>query len=84
MNELPQLVEARHLGEYRVWLRFSDGSEGEADLAQDMWGEVFEPLLDLGQFAMLRVDPAMGTIVWPNGADLAPEYLYGKVARHAG
>ncbi len=84
MNELPQLVEARHLGEYRVWLRFSDGNEGEADLAQDMWGEVFEPLLDLGQFAMLRVDPAMGTIVWPNGADLAPEYLYGKVARHAG
>jgi len=71
-----RVVEASHRGGHRVWLRFSDGAEGEVDLASEMWGEVFEPLRDPARFAEFRVD---GTLVWPCGADLAPEFLRDRV-----
>jgi hypothetical protein len=70
---LVRLVDARYRGGHRVWLRFADGLAGEVDLAAEMWGEVFEPMRDPEVFRELRVD---GTLVWPNGADLAPEFLY--------
>ena len=74
---IPHVVQARHLGGYRVWLRFDDGLEGELDLAGELWGPVFEPLRDPAYFARFSVDD---TLVWPNGADLAPEFLHAKLA----
>jgi hypothetical protein len=71
------VVEARHVRDYVLWLRFADGSEGEADLACELWGPVFEPLKDPALFRAFRV-AEYGTIEWPNGADLAPEFLYEK------
>lgn len=80
MNTLtPRLVEVRPLADYRVWLRFADGTEGEANLEGDLWGEMFTPLRDPREFRRLRLDPELQTIVWPNGADLAPEHLYSLV-----
>ena len=73
---LPCVVDARHAGDYRVWLRFSDGLSGEIDLADQLWGPVFEPLKAIEQFAKLRVDPDTDTITWPNGADLSPQWLH--------
>lgn len=73
--DLISVIEAKHLGGYRVWLRFSDGQEGEADLVDELWGEVFEPLRDPAFFANFSVDE---TLVWPNGADFAPEFLYER------
>jgi hypothetical protein len=72
----PQLVSALHAGAYRVRLRFDDGTEGVVDLEPELWGEVFEPLRDPARFQEFRVDPELRTLVWPNGADLAPETLY--------
>jgi len=74
---LVEVVEARYQGDFRVWLRFNDGASGEVDLAREMWGEVFEPLRDPAAFARFRVDR---TLTWPNGADLAPEFLHDLVA----
>jgi len=37
---------------------------------------VFEPLLDPAFFAQVQMDPLLGTVVWPNGADLCPDVLY--------
>ena len=74
---LLEVVEARYLGGHRVWLRFNDGIAGEIDLAADLWGEVFEPLRDPSTFSGFHVDR---TLVWPNGADLAPEFLHDRVA----
>lgn len=71
-----RVINAKHLRDYVVWVRFNDGSEGEIDLAAELDGPIFEPLRDLAYFAQLRVDPDIHTIVWPNGADLAPEFLY--------
>ena len=76
---LPKLQEVKYQGEYRVWLRFSDGVEGEVDLESELWGEVFQPLKDKARFAVLSLDDELGTIVWPNGADFAPEFLYQQL-----
>ena len=73
---IPRVVKARHLGAFRVLLSFSDGLEGVVDLCDDLWGEVFEPLRDPAYFARFEVDD---TLVWPNGADFAPEFLHGRV-----
>lgn len=76
---LPKLREAKYLDDYRVWLKFADGVEGEVDLKSELWGEIFEPLKDKVRFAELVLDRELKTIVWPNGADFAPEFLYQKL-----
>jgi hypothetical protein len=79
MNTMtPHLLSAQHAGEYRLRLRFDDGTEAVVDLASELWGEVFEPLRDPARFREFRVDPELRTLVWPNGADLAPEHLYER------
>lgn len=61
-----------------VRLRFSDGSDRVVDLAPLLWGPVFEDIAaDDELFAQVEVDPAIGTITWPNGADLDPDVLHG-------
>lgn len=70
-----RVIEVRHTGNYRVWLRFADGVEGEVDLERELWGEVFEPLRDRSRFAEVTVDGDLDTIVWPNGADISPDWL---------
>ena len=72
--------EAKYLDGYRIQLRFNDGSEGVVGLGDSLDGEIFEPLKDPAQFKAFRVDPDIETIVWENGADMAPEYLYGKMS----
>lgn len=59
-----------------VWVRFNDGSEGEVDLSGELDGPVFEPLRDPKVFAGFKLDPDTHTLVWSNGADLAPEFLH--------
>ena len=76
---LPRVVDARHAGGYRVWLKFADGLTGEIDLADQIWGAMFEPLRDLETFAKVRVDAEFDTIVWPNGADLSPTWLHDQL-----
>ncbi len=80
---LIDVIEVRHLRDFTLWVKFEDGSQGEIDLSGELYGPVFEPLRDVDYFRQVRVDPELGTIVWPNGADLAPEFLYEKVHVHA-
>ena len=75
---LPKLREAKYQGDYRIWLKFADGVEGVIDLESELWGEVFEPLKEKARFATFSLDKELETIVWPNGADFAPEFLYQK------
>jgi hypothetical protein len=73
------VIEVRYVTDFTVWVRFEDGVEGEIDLSAELYGPVFEPLKDTNYFRQVRVDPELGTIAWPNGADLAAEFLYSKV-----
>jgi hypothetical protein len=74
---LVQVVEARAVGNFRVWLKFNDGLAGEIDLADELDGKVFEPLRDVTYFASFRLEGH--TLTWPNGADMAPEFLHEQV-----
>ena len=76
---LPRILEARYVGAYTIWLRFADGTEGEVNLENELEGEVFEPLKDLEYFKAFVFHPELRTVVWPNGADVAPEFLKSSV-----
>lgn len=73
------VVEARYERDYIIHLKFNDGAEGFVDLAKELYGEMFAPLQDEGKFKAFRVDPELNTIVWENGADFAPEFLYDRL-----
>lgn len=77
------VTKAKPLGGYRVWLEFNDGLRGEADLEDRLFGPMFEPLKDPSYFGRLVVNPDLDTIVWPNGADFAPEFLHQRVQNSA-
>lgn len=63
---------------YRIDVSFADGATITVDLSEYLRGELFEPLRDKRLFRKVKFDPELGTVVWPNGADLAPEFLrYG-------
>ena len=77
---LQDIVAAKTLGDYRLQLRFEDGTEGVVDLASQLsFNGIFEPLRDTAYFSRFRVDPELGTLTWPNGADLDPDVLYGRI-----
>lgn len=67
-------VEARP--DYRLFVRFNNGVAGEIDLTHELWGEMFEPLKSPDLFATAHQDDILRTVVWENGADLAPEFLF--------
>ena len=71
------VIEAKHVRDFTIWVRFEDGTQGEIDLASDLWGPVFEPLKNIEYFRNFEV-AEYGTIAWPNGADIAPEFLYER------
>lgn len=64
-------------------LVFDDGVAGIVNLDEvlDAYDGVFAPLLNPEFFAQVQVDRELGTVVWPNGADIAPETLYEAVRR---
>jgi len=73
------VVEAHYERDYVLRVRFNDGAEGLVDLADELYGEMFEPLRDMERFKAFTVDPELDTIVWENGADLAPEFLHDRL-----
>jgi hypothetical protein len=75
----PRVINASFLRDYTLRVRFADGVEGEIDLGSELDGEVFLTLRDPALFRQFRVDSDLHTVVWPNGADFAPEFLYAAV-----
>ena len=72
------VTSVEHIADHTIRVEFDDGSVKDVDLSGELWGEVFEPLRDVARFRAFRLDPELGTITWPNGADLAPEFLYER------
>jgi hypothetical protein len=77
---LPAVIAAKYLHDFVVWVRFNDGAEGELDFRNDLEGPIFEPLKAVEYFRRVQLHPELRTLVWPNGADFAPEYLRDKLA----
>ena len=73
---MERVVSVRVPKPYILEITRTDGVRREVDVEPELWGPVFEPLPDPAFFAQASVDSELGTVVWPNGADLAPEFLY--------
>ncbi len=74
----PDVIASRHVGGTVVEIVFADGCRREVDIAALARPEgVFADLFKPGFVASARVNPDIGTIQWPSGADLSPEMLYG-------
>ena len=82
MGELIHVTAAEVIGDHRLRLRFEDGTIGDVDFSDRDWRGVFAPLRDPVYFGSVAVDAQAGTVVWPNGADMAPETLYEAARRH--
>ncbi len=74
-----EVVGARIIKDYVVELTFDDLKKGVVDLRQFLGKGIFKELLDKEKFRQMRVDAELGTICWPNGADVAPDTLYSEV-----
>lgn len=61
---------------YRLILTFEDGCCRKVDLTPHLDGEVFEPLRQPSLFRTARLNADIDTVVWDNGADMSPDFLY--------
>jgi len=71
------LISAEYLSGYKLKVKFQDGKEGVLDLSNKLRGEVFQGLLQESEFSKFYIHPELKLLTWPNGADLAPEFVYG-------
>ena len=76
-DEIVRVIRAEVCGPYKLRLRFKNGVEKTVDVTSLLKGPIFEALKDPEVFAKGTLDEICGTVVWPNGADIAPETLYG-------
>jgi len=75
----PDITEAAVVRHGVLRLTFADGLSGEVDVLDRMRGPVFEAARTAEGFAKVTVDRETGTVIWPGGADLAPDTLYERV-----
>ena len=76
----PRIAQARHVRDYVLELKFTNGERAELDFKDMIVGRggVFEALEDIGMFTQFRVNDEFGTVEWPNGVDFCPDVLYSK------
>ena len=78
--DLHDVISCSVIGPHHLRLRFDDGLERDLDIAAYVpFDGVFAPLTDPAEFARVRVDTDLGTVAWPNGADLDPVVLYETI-----
>jgi hypothetical protein len=76
---MKDIIAVQPLEGYRLLLTFEGGEQREIDIsALVALDGVFEPLRDPAYFRQVTVNSDVGTIVWPNGADLCPDVLYER------
>jgi hypothetical protein len=78
-HEPRHVIEARYLGDYKVWLEFNNGRKGVVDLSDELHGEEMEPLRDRDRFAQFYLDYGLASIAWLDGQDFTPEFLYERL-----
>lgn len=75
----PRIVKGRYITDFVIRLWFEDGTEGDVDFRDELWGPIFDPLRDPVYFRQFQIHPELHTVVWENGADFSPEFLYNKI-----
>ncbi|MFQ5652401.1 MAG: DUF2442 domain-containing protein [bacterium] len=77
---LPRITTVRHIEKYRLELTFTTGEKAELDFESRIVGRggVFAPLEEVEFFKQVKLDPEIGTLVWPNEVDFCPDVLYSE------
>ena len=75
----PDIISVSVVRHGALDLTFADGLRGEVEVLERMRGPVFAQATTISGFAAVKVDAESGTVVWPGGADLAPDTLYERV-----
>lgn len=77
-----RLVDATAAARHGVTLHFSDGSSRTVEVSHLLSGPMFEEIAASDEaFNTLYFDSELGTVCWPNAADIAPEMLLSLPAR---
>lgn len=74
-----RIVEVKPLTGFKIWLKFSDGVEGEVNLSELAGKGVFEAWKKPGVFDSVFIDSVSHTVAWLGGIDLCPDSLYAEV-----
>jgi len=77
-----KVISAKYLKDYEIEFEFSDGFSNIVNLKNELWGDMFTPLLDMDNFRKFKLNDF--TIEWENGADFAPEFLYDRAKKLVG
>jgi len=78
MGSRPRVQGVEPLTGTRVRLLFTTGEARELDLEPYLHGPIFDRVRnDPAYFRAMQVDAELGTVVWPNGADIDPDVLHG-------
>jgi hypothetical protein len=75
---MPRVVRVTALSGYRLQVEVDDGTAGEIELADRLFGPVFQPLHDESEFGKVFVDE-FGAVAWPCGADVAPDAIHQRL-----
>ena len=70
------IIGVQYISGFKLHLQFEDGGWRVADLESHLEGEGFEPLQDTTHFGTARLNPDIDTVVWDNGADMSPDFLF--------
>jgi hypothetical protein len=70
------IKDASYMSGYKLQVRFDNEEVRTVELKDHLDGPIFEPLKDLSYFKQFEVNHDIDTIVWPNGADFSPDFLY--------
>ena len=74
-DEMLWVANAEYVNGYKLLLTFNNKVTKLVDLKDSLYGDVFEPLRDVEKFKQFKLSD--WTVEWYNGADFAPEYLFG-------
>ena len=76
IDKILHILDVEVVSDFTLKLEFDDGTVKQVDVTPLLTGPVFQPLHDARFFEKVSIDPVSQTVVWPNGADFAPEALY--------
>ncbi len=70
-----KIVACKAKPNYRVWIRFDDGLEGEVNLSNLVGKGVFKAWESVEFFNKVHIDPKTDTLTWDHEIDLDPYVL---------
>ncbi|GAB4184755.1 MAG: hypothetical protein Tsb0015_01180 [Simkaniaceae bacterium] len=76
-----KVIDCKPLPNYKVWIKFADGLEGEVDLSHLVGKGVFEAWESIEFFHQVRVDPISDTLSWGEDIDLDPYVLREEIEK---